>query len=220
MVDVKFCPSCGAKTDGLSGKFCDMCGADLSGVKSPGVPAQNAGPSIQSAPSPSGMNKGYIIGGILIVIVIAIIIAFATGMFSPKVIPSSGLPGSNPVSAVNGVQTPSVSGSWNGQLTQGSNAVFDVTMDLTQNGKDIGGNFKIMDKDNHLYYGLFNITGSFEGNELNFQYTGVLDQKTKPGSGWLDDIRFNCVVNDPQPQKLTGNWASGYSRGKIDLKRS
>lgn len=105
MADSKFCTNCGAKIEGVPKKFCEMCGADLSQINPPPEqPVQRPASPFpdEQPPKPSGMKKGYIIGGILVILVIAAVIVFTT-------IPSGNSPVQTKTVPVQPTGTPPVS---------------------------------------------------------------------------------------------------------------
>jgi len=80
MAGSKFCTNCGTKIEGVPKKFCEKCGADLSQIPPPPEqPEQKPAPPFpdEQTPKPAGMKKEYILGGILVILVLAAVIGVA-----------------------------------------------------------------------------------------------------------------------------------------------
>lgn len=163
-------------------------------------------------------NKTFIFIFFFIIGIILIAVFMLPFLFQGLSSQSNGGPTINPTmvtatSTVKPVVTstavPDVSGSWTGKISD-----MDTTLDITQNGKNVQGKFKLTYPTNRLYYVDFFVTGSIENDELSIKYLSF--KEGKPVSGFTvqncNDINFWFDLKKSTPETLIGKWAcSSYA---------
>ena len=84
------------------------------------------------------------------------------------------------------IQNLQVAGTWSGLLFQqagGTEPVFLYSFELSQNGNEVTGTSRIQIPDSD-YYGVMQLTGRIEGDQLIFQENSITEQNPEPGTYW------------------------------------
>lgn len=116
-----------------------------------------------------------------------------------------------------------VSGTWKGMLRQaqgGTEPEFDFDLHLEQTGTKVVGTSRISLTSNKKYYGVMTVTGTLQGNVLEFLEGSIVENYPEPGTYWCikrGKLKFSESAGNA---RLEGSWtASGCAPGTIDVAR-
>lgn len=223
---VQYCEQCGTEIkDDSTFNFCEKCGHPVVRTISAKIISAASEKKVQSpqevqvAVKPS-KNMLYMVIGIVVILVIFGALTFSTvlagssiavknpstvstSVSNPQAITQAAAVTITPAKGTSAI--PYISGLWTGQLFQGGGAM-DISMDISQSVNQIQGRFKIMDKNNHLNYGIFSVSGHIEGNELYLNYDGLIEKQGNVN--WCTDLRMLYNLPNSNPQMLSGKWTS------------
>lgn len=106
-----------------------------------------------------------------------------------------------------------ISGKWTGRLTQeegGVSGEYYFEMNLKQTGKTVTGFSLIKLLEDPTIYGKINLTGSFNGEELKFKETSILNQKVLDYMEWCIKKGNMKFIEAGDEYQLNGRW-TGYT---------
>lgn len=119
-------------------------------------------------------------------------------------------------------QTPEVSGTWKGVLTQdpgGTRGRFELEMVLEQEGDEVRGTSRISIPGTE-FYGVMELRGRIRGDVLVFEEAETMDDHPEPDTRWCVKRGELEIRITPRASVLSGPWtAPECSPGTIRLTR-
>gem|GEM_PF-2416027 len=131
-----------------------------------------------------------------------------------------GNPEANPVSTLNVLRYPDVSGSWTGTLYQyNSKKTFLFNLDLSQDGSKVYGISKINEPEPHdEYYAIMEISGSIDDKSLNFIELRSIKEYSPGFYFFLKNV--DLTLEGKFPSVLEGYWNYKTYGGTVLLRRN
>jgi hypothetical protein len=134
-----------------------------------------------------------------------------------------GNPEANPVSTLNILRYPDVSGSWTGTLNQyDTEKKYSFNLDISQDGSKVYGNSKIVRlQPNDGYYAIMEFSGSVNDRILNFKELRSIEEYSPGFDFFLKNV--NLKFDGKFPSTLEGYWDCYWNSntygGTISLRR-
>ncbi len=106
-----------------------------------------------------------------------------------------------------------LTGMWIGAMRQpnGPYEVYDVTLDLVQQGDRVTGETRIVTVD-HAYWGRLRFEGRLQGNTLFFADVEIVEDNLGIFLEWCAKGGYMSV--DPRDERLSGPWKAGMHAGR------